>query len=180
MEGLVHVSNLAHERLAHPSAVVKVGDALDLKVLHVRRGGKRIGLGLKQMVESPWIDLERTAYCGQIVAGIVTRVRDFGAFVAIRPGVEGLVPASECGVGPTQRLQGAIQEGARVSVRILDIDVERQRMALSLLHGTGARLQPEEAENAETFAGLARSLGIEHLERPLGPALDRALRRDAG
>jgi hypothetical protein len=53
-------------------------------------------------------------------------------------------------------------------------------MALSLLHGTGARLQPEEAENAETFAGLARSLGIEHLERPLGPALDRALRRDAG
>ncbi|MBL8860771.1 MAG: 30S ribosomal protein S1 [Planctomycetes bacterium] len=180
MEGLIHVSNLAHERVAHPSAVVKQGDVLELKVLHVRRGGKRIGLGLKQMRESPWTDLERTAYAGQIVLGLVTRVREFGVFVAIRPGVEGLVPVSECGLGPTQRLSGVIQEGAQVSVRILEIDVERQRMALSFLHVTGARIAPEEAENAETFAGLAQSLGLDQLERPLGDELGRALRRDAG
>lgn len=180
LEGLVHVSNLSHERVESPESVVKIGDTLDLKVLHIRRGGKRIGLGLKQMHESPWLDLERTAYVGQIVPGIVTRVRDFGAFVAIRPGVEGLVPASESGVGPTQRLSGVIQAGARVSARILSIDVELQRMSLSFLHVTGARIAPDEAENAETFEGLARTLGVEHLERRLGDDLKRALRRDAG
>lgn len=180
LEGLVHVSNLSHERVEDPEQVVKVGDVLDLKVLHIRRGGKRIGLGLKQMKESPWRDLERTAYVGQIVTGVVTRVRDFGAFVAIRPGVEGLVPASEAGVGPTQRLSGVIAEGSRVSARILSIDVDLQRMSLSFLHVTGARIAPEEAENAESFEGLTRSLGAEHLERKLGDDLKRALRRDAG
>lgn len=180
LEGLVHVSNLSHDRVDHPESVVKLGDTLELKVLHVRRGGKRIGLGLKQMRESPWTDLERTAYVGQIVAGIVTRVRDFGAFVAIRPGVEGLVPASESGVGPAQRLSGVIQEGARVSARILSIDVELHRMSLSFLHVTGARIAPDEAENAESFEGLARSLGMDHLEHGLGDELKRALRRDAG
>jgi len=180
MEGLVHVSNLTHDRIAHPSLAAQLGDTLELKVLHVRRGGKRIGLGLKQMRESPWIDLERTAYVGQIVAGIVTRVRDFGAFVAIRPGVEGLVPASESGIGPTQRLRGVLQPGAKVSARILSIDTEKERLALSFLHGSGLRIQPDEAENAETFAGLARSLGLDHLETRLGDELKRALQRDAG
>ena len=180
MEGLVHVSNLTHERIGHAESVVKVGDMLDAKVLHVRRGGKRIGLGLKQMHESPWTDLERTAYVGQIVAGVVTSVRDFGAFIAIRPGVEGLVPASESGLGPAQRLKSVLQVGARVSARILSMDVELHRMSLSFLSVTGARIAPEEAENAETFAGLARTLGLEHLETPLGKELGRALRRDAG
>ncbi len=180
LEGLVHVSNLSHERVESPDSMVKIGDTLDLKVLHIRRGGKRIGLGLKQMHESPWADLERTAYVGQIVAGIVTRVRDFGAFIAIRPGVEGLVPASEAGVGPTQRLRGVLQPGQKVSARILAIDMERERLALSFLHGSGLRIQPDEAENAESFEGLARSLGKDRLESKLGDELGRALRRDAG
>ena len=180
LEGLVHVSNLSHERVETPESMLKIGDTLDLKVLHIRRGGKRIGLGLKQMKESPWLDLERTAYVGQIVAGVVTRVRDFGVFVAIRPGVEGLVPASESGVGPTQRLRGALQEGERVSARILSIDPERERIALSFLHVTGARIAPEEADAAESFEGLARSLGVEPLRSKLGDELKRALRRDAG
>jgi ribosomal protein S1 len=180
LEGLVHVSNLSHEHSVSPAALVKLGDILELKVLHVRRGGKRIGLGLKQMRESPWIDLERTAYVGQIVPGIVTRVRDFGAFVAIRPGVEGLVPASETGVGPSQRLSSVLQPGQKVSARILSIDTARERLALSFQHGSGLRIQADEAENAETFAGLARSFGIEHLASRLGDKLGRALQRDAG
>jgi len=180
LEGLVHVSNLSHERVESPESIVKIGDTLDLKVLHIRRGGKRIGLGLKQMKESPWLDLERTAYVGQIVAGTVTRVRDFGAFVAIRPGVEGLVPASESGVGATQRLRGVLQPGQKVSARILTIDTERERIALSFLHGTGVRIQPDEADNAESFEGLARSLGIDGLGKRLGDELGRALQRDAG
>ncbi len=180
LEGLVHVSNLSHERVESPESVVKIGDTLDLKVLHIRRGGKRIGLGLKQMHESPWADLERTAFVGQIVAGVVTRVRDFGAFIAIRPGVEGLVPASESGVGPTQRLRGVLQPGQKVSARILTIDTERERLALSFFHSSGLRIQPDESENAESFEGIARSLATEHLGTKLGEELGRALRRDAG
>lgn len=180
LEGLVHVSNMSHERVANAESIVKIGDTLDLKVLHIRRGGKRIGLGMKQMHESPWADFERTASVGQVVAGTVTRVLDFGAFVAIRPGIEGLVPASESGVGPTQRLRSVLQAGQKVSARILTIDPERERLALSFLHGSGLRIQPDEAENAASFEGISRSLGKDRLESKLGDELGRALRRDAG
>jgi ribosomal protein S1 len=178
LEGLVHVSNLCHERVAHPSQVVRLGQNLELKVLHVRRGGKRIGLGLKQMQESPWRSLERSAYPGQIVAGVVTNVREFGAFVAIRAGVEGLVPVSEAGVADGTPLRAVLRPGDKVSVRILAFDCERERMSLSLQHVGGRAIQPDEAENAETFAGLARSLGLERLEARLEGPLVRALRPD--
>ncbi len=175
MEGLVHVSNLAHERVLHPSEAVKLGQTLELKVLHVRRGGKRIGLGLKQMHESPWRDLERTAFVGQIVAGVVTNVRDYGAFVAIRPGIEGLVPASEAGLHRGTPLRNALRPGQRISARILSMDLDRERLSLSLVHGTGAAIDPEEARNAREFEGLAPALGGDGLASRLGDVLTRAL-----
>jgi small subunit ribosomal protein S1 len=175
LEGLVHVSNLSHERIAHPSDVVQLGQILDLKVLHLKKGGKRIGLGLKQMRQSPWRDLERTVFVGQLLEAIVTRVLDFGAFVAIRPGVEGLVPVSESGVQRDQGLRGVLKPGQRVSVRVLSFDVDRQRLSLSLMHKSGARIAADEATNAISFDELLRERDGTPFTKRLGDVLQRVL-----
>ncbi|MBL8858067.1 MAG: 30S ribosomal protein S1 [Planctomycetes bacterium] len=174
MEGLVHVSNLCHERVEDPRAIVKIGQILDLKVLHIKHGGKRIALGLKQVGESPWLDIERTLFAGAIVKGVVTRVLDFGAFVSVRPGVEGLLPASEAGLRSEQTLSAAVHPGEALSVRVLSFDAARERLSLSLVHPNGQRIAAEEAENRASFDALAEESGGLELKRRLGDALQRA------
>lgn len=173
-EGLLHVSNLSHERVEHPGELLEVGQDLDAKVLHVRRGGKRIGLGLKQLSESPWRALEREVYEGQVVEGTVTRVVEFGAFVALRPGVEVLLPNAETGSDlPARRLLG---RGRRVSVRLVSLDPDAERGTLSLLHADGSPIEVEEARTVTEFAEFQR--GREDAPAAgtqLGPLLRRAL-----
>jgi ribosomal protein S1 len=175
MEGFVHVSNLSHDRVEHPSALVKEGDVLDLRVLYVKKGGKRIGLGLKQMTESPWATIEKHCYLDQIVEGVVTRVVEFGAFVKIRDGIEGLLHASELGSTGDRPLRSTLAAGQRLSVRICELDAEARRMSLSLVHRNGARITPEEAANAKTFAELSRANPGERLRINIGELLMRAL-----
>jgi ribosomal protein S1 len=175
MEGLVHVSDLAHARVEHPGDIIKEGDVLDLKVLYVKKGGKRIGLGLKQMTASPWESVERHHYVDQLVEGVVTRVVDYGAFVEILPGVEGLVHASRAGLVDRRSMRSMLSPGARVSVRIEELDAPARRMSLSLLHRNGARITPEEAASARAFAALARMDPHERLKINIGGLLMKAL-----
>lgn len=175
LEGLVHVSNLCHEHVAHPSQVVQMGQSLELKVLHVKRGGKHIGLGLKQLVGNPWRELEKTVSVGQIVEGVVTRVLAFGAFVAIRAGVEGLVPASEAGIGRDQRIESVLEPGQKLSARVLAFDLDRERLSLSLVHPIGTRLEPDEAENVRSFEDLSRANPPPGASSNLGNLLRSAL-----
>jgi small subunit ribosomal protein S1 len=175
MEGLVHVSNLAHERVEDPREVLKIGQVLTLKVLHVKRGGKRIGLGLKQVGESPWRDLDRTLYAGAMLEGVVTRVFEFGAFVSVRKGVEGLVSASEAGLRGDQGVGAVLRAGQHVSARVIAFDVERERLSLSLLHPSGARIDPDEAQNHESFDEIQRARGDDRFTRRLGDVLRRAV-----
>jgi small subunit ribosomal protein S1 len=175
LEGLVHVSNLSLDPVAHPREVLRVGQSVEVKVLSVRAEGRRIGLGLRQMHESPWKRAADDYPPGAIVEGLVTRTTDFGAFVHVQRGVEALLPASECGLPPERRLREALRPGERITVRVLDLDVERERMTLSLLHADRRRIAHDEA------AGLAalrerRAAGAEgRAATPLGPLLDRAL-----
>jgi small subunit ribosomal protein S1 len=158
LEGLIHVSNLAHERVEDPASVLAVGQVLDAKVLSLKRGGKRIALGLKQMTASPWRALEQRGWGpGQIVEGEVTRVADYGAFVAVLPGVEGLLHRSQTGLAPQRGVATLFAPGQRVSVRILDVDVEGERLSLSLLHEGGARIEPGEAASRSAFEELVRA-----------------------
>lgn len=181
LEGLVHVSNLCHERVAHPSEIVQMGQVLDLKILHVKHGGKRIALGLKQVGESPWRDVERTLFAGALVEGVVTRVLEFGAFVVLKPGVEGLVPLSETGHGPERALAAWLRPGTRVSARVLALDVARERLSLSLLHQNGQRIAPEEASLRATFDAIVRDGQGAEPRRRLGDVLKRAFgSREAG
>ncbi len=175
MEGLVHVSNLAHEHVDDPRTVVAIGQVLELKVLHVKRGGKRIGLGLKQVGESPWRDLDRTLFAGAMLEGLVTRVFDFGAFVSVKRGIEGLVPASQAGLFRDQRVAAVLKPGQKVSVRVLAFDVERERLSLSLLHTNGARIEADEASNHQSFTQLPHLRDATRFTHPLGDMLRRAV-----
>jgi len=174
MEGFVHVSNLAHDRVEHPRELVKESDVLDLCVLYVKKGGKRIGLGLKQMSPSPWTTIEKHCYVDQIVEGVVTRIMDFGAFVKIRSGIEGLLHASESAAGD-RPMRTIFAPGQRLSVRIRDLDAEGQRLSLSLVHRNGARITDEEAANARVFAELVQSAPAGQLKANIGALLLRAL-----
>ncbi|MFN0241698.1 MAG: S1 RNA-binding domain-containing protein [Planctomycetota bacterium] len=176
LTGLVHVSNLAHERIEHPRDVVREGQVLPLKVLQIKDGGRKIALGRKQMDASPWADLEKIHYVDQIVEATVTRLFDFGAFVALRPGVEGLLPRSEMGLAPDQPVRAAVALGARVSVRIRDLDCERERLSVSLLHKSGARIGAEEAQARLSFDEIVRARPENGLLFNLKDQLSRALR----
>jgi ribosomal protein S1 len=188
LQGLVHVSNLAHVRIEHAGEVVTLGQSLELRVLHVKRGGKRIGLGLKQMAVSPWLYVERSMYEGQIVSARVTRLSEHGAFVSVREGVEGLVPLSQAGLAPGQPLRAVVAPGREVSLRVLDLDPERERLTLSLLHEDGRRILADEAENLAEFhartaaraqqkpsGDAAAARADSNLTGSLGDALRRAL-----
>ena len=177
LEGLVHVSNLAHERPAHPSELVREGDVLELKVLHVKEGGKRIALGAKQLERSPWSSIDPERLAGAIVEGRVKRVLEWGAFVSIARGVEGLLRAADAGLAPGEPVSARLAAGDRVSVRVVAVDPANERLALSLLHTDGRRLAPDEAENARSFAELARDGGGGPLGTALGGILREALRR---
>lgn len=168
LQGLVHVSNLSHARVEHAGEVVALGQSLELRVLHVKQGGKRIGLGLKQMAASPWLFVERSMYAGQIVSAQVTRLTEHGAFVRVRDGVEGLVPLSQAGLAPGQPLRAIVAPGKLVSLRVLDLDPERERMTLSLLHEDGRHIAADEAENLAEFRARAEAGGVAPGSAPNG------------
>ncbi len=175
LEGLIHISNLSLDPVQHPCEVLKPGESVEAKVLSVRREGRRIGLGLKQMQENPWRDLERGHYEGQIVEGVVTRTADFGVFVAIRRGVEGLLPNGESGLPRDHRLRDAVHAGQVLAVRIVALDPARERMTLSLLHHGGVRIGTDEAAGLEALRERAATTQGSPARTNLGDLVRRAL-----
>lgn len=156
-EGMIHISNIDWERISHPEERLRLGQTVEVVVLAVRREGKRISLGLKQCTDDPWQALDEARLVGQVVSGEVRRVLDYGAFVAIAPGVEGLLHRSQSGLGPERAMECCVRSGERVSVRVLDLDRAARRMSLSILSETGRRLDRDEADNVREFAERAPS-----------------------
>jgi predicted RNA-binding protein with RPS1 domain len=132
VDGLIHISDLAWNRVSDVSSMVKVGQAVEVKILKIDRTTSKISLGLKQLTPSPWDTIEDRFAPGQTVKGKVTRLMDFGAFVEIEPGVEGLIHISELGPKKVFRVKDAVQVEQEVDVRILKIDYETKKIALSL------------------------------------------------
>jgi ribosomal protein S1 len=178
LEGLIHVSNLAYERVEHPEALFRVGQSVHAKVLAVRGGGARIALGLKQTLPSPWPHAATRLTVGRIVEGTIKRVLPFGAFVLVAPGIEGLVPKSEADLRGQRELGALYSAGDRVSVRVVALDAERERLALSLKHVDGRAIAADEAPAEASFRELAEQ--AKQLATPLGRLLTSALeeRRD--
>jgi len=133
-DGLVHVSDIAWERVKHPSEAVKEGDSVSVKILKVDHSHDppRIGLGMKQCLEDPYDASAGELEVGAEVTGRVTRVAAFGAFVELSAGVEGLIHVSELSDKRVSRVETVVKEGEVVTVKIVSIDHERRRIGLSL------------------------------------------------
>jgi len=133
IDGLLHITDLAWKRVKHPSELLKIGDEIEAKVLRYDRERNRVSLGMKQLGDDPWVDITRRYPEGTRLFGKVTNITDYGSFVEIEPGVEGLVHVSEMdwtnkNVHPTK----VVQLGDEVEVMILDIDTERRRISLGM------------------------------------------------
>ncbi len=133
IDGLLHITDMAWKRVRHPSEVVNVGDELEVRVLKFDRERNRVSLGLKQLGEDPWDNIARRYPANSRVFGKVSNVTDYGAFVEIEPGVEGLVHVSEMdwtnkNVNPSK----VVQVGDEVEVMVLDVDEERRRISLGM------------------------------------------------
>jgi small subunit ribosomal protein S1 len=131
-DGLVHISELAWHRIDHPREVVKVGDEVDVYVLKVDRGDKRISLSRKRLLPNPWDTVEERYYINQLVEGTITRIVDYGAFAEIEPGIEGLLHLSQLSRGQVESAGDVVHEGETHLLRVVSIDQERQRIGLSL------------------------------------------------
>lgn len=132
IDGLIHISELSWGRVQHPGEVAAVGDEIDVYVMDVDRNRRRIALSLKRLHPDPWSLVDERYEVGQLVEGTVTNVVDFGAFVRLEEGLEGLVHISELAEGNFLHPRNVVKEGDTVTVRILQIDSQRHRLALSL------------------------------------------------
>lgn len=138
VDGLLHVGDIAWSRVADPSKELSVGDVLDLKILKLDRDHGKISLGLKQMYPDPWEEAVQTLKPGDRVNGEVTRLTDFGAFVEIMPGVEGLIHVSEMSwVKRVQRPSDIVKKGERVEAVVLKVDPAARRIGLGLKQALG-------------------------------------------
>ena len=129
---LLHVSEMAWERVADPSQIVKPGDEITVKVLRVDPDKEKISLGLKQLAADPWSRAGHTYHAGEMRRGRITRIAEFGPFVELEPGIEGLVPASESGVARDTDMKKAFRVGDEVQVVVLDVDPTARRIRLSV------------------------------------------------
>ena len=133
IDGLLHITDMAWKRVKHPSEIVNVGDEIDVKVLKFDRERNRVSLGMKQLGQDPWADLARRYPASSRLFGKITNIADYGCFVEIEEGVEGLVHVSEMdwtnkNVNPAK----VVHIGQEVEVTVLDIDEERRRISLGI------------------------------------------------
>lgn len=132
VDGLLHIADLAWKRVQKVEEIVRLGDKVSVKILKMDPDKKRISLGLKQLVESPFERASNEFMLGSRVTGKVTRIQEFGAFVEIADGVEGLLHVSELSPNRVRRITDIVKTGQDVEVQILSIDVEQQRISLSM------------------------------------------------
>lgn len=133
VDGLLHITDMSWKRIKHPSEILAIGDEIKVKVLKFDRGNARVSLGLKQLGDDPWSDISGRYPIGKRLSGRVTNITDYGCFVEIEEGIEGLVHVSEMdwtnkNVNPNK----VVHLGQEVDVIVLDIDGERRRISLGL------------------------------------------------
>ena len=155
VDGLVHVSELSWKHVDHPSEVVQVGQEVEVEVLDVDLERERVSLSLKATQEDPWKEFERKYSAGEIIDGQVTKLVPFGAFVRVAAGIEGLVHISEISEQHIETPESVLSVGDEVRVKVIEVDVPRRRISLSMRQVGGAMPRPAteiEEEAAEAAA----------------------------
>lgn len=172
-DGLIHVSELAWHRVDHPRDVLKVGEEIEVYVLSLDREANRIALSRKRLLTDPWETASSQYHEGQLVEGTVTNVVDFGAFVALDDGLEGLLHLSEMGDGSLKEPHSYVKKGNRLSLRISHLEPEKRRVGFTQRWGTteaaegqdavdsAAAVEPTAAEAEGSTNGTASSEEVE-------------------
>jgi small subunit ribosomal protein S1 len=164
VDGLVHVSELSWKHIDHPSEVVEVGNEVTVEVLDVDMDRERVSLSLKSTQEDPWQAFARTHAIGQVVPGKVTKLVPFGAFVRVEEGIEGLVHISELAERHVEIPEQVVQVGDEIFVKVIDIDLERRRISLSLKQANenaGSEAAGADSHFDPTLYGMAASYDAE-------------------
>jgi small subunit ribosomal protein S1 len=156
VDGLVHVSELSWKHIDHPSEVVEVGDEVTVEVLEVDFERERVSLSLKATQEDPWQAFARTNSINQVVNGEVTKLVPFGAFIKVYEGIEGLVHISELAERHVEIPEQVVQVGDKLFVKIIDIDLERRRISLSLKQANEGQVVEVEAFDPAQYGMPAR------------------------
>ena len=152
VDGLIHITDLSWGRIKHPSEVVKPNQEVDVKILSLDPERERIQLGYKQLQPRPWDNATEKYPEGAIVEGKVVRITDFGAFVELEPGLDGLVHISQCAKTRIAKVEDAVQVGQTVNVKVLSVDPEKKRISLSIrqaLEDDEPAVQEDAAPEAE-------------------------------
>jgi small subunit ribosomal protein S1 len=155
VDGLVHVSELSWKHIDHPGEVVEVGQEVTVEVLDVDMDRERVSLSLKATQEDPWQQFARTHAIGQVVPGKVTKLVPFGAFVRVDEGIEGLVHISELAERHVEIPEQVVQVGDSIFVKVIDIDLERRRISLSLKQANEGATSAASAEFDPSLYGMA-------------------------
>jgi small subunit ribosomal protein S1 len=155
VDGLVHVSELSWKHVDHPSEVVQVGQEVEVEVLDVDLERERVSLSLKATQEDPWKEFERKYSAGEIIDGQVTKLVPFGAFVRVAAGIEGLVHISEISEQHIETPESVLSVGDEVRVKVIEVDVPRRRISLSMRQVGGA--MPRPASEIEEEAAPAQA-----------------------
>ena len=168
IDGLIHISELSWSHVNHPSELLEIGQEVEVKVLDIDRERQRISLGLKQTQSDPWQEVVDAYDEGDVVDGKVTKVVTFGAFVEIRPGVEGLVHISELAQHHVENPREVVAQGTPVRAKIIEMDAERRRLSLSL-----KRVEDGDAVRGEAAPlGLSEEVFADSENAPEAPELD--------
>jgi len=141
VDGLAHISDLSWtEHIDHPSDIYKRGDEVEAVVLNVDPANKKISLGIKQLTEDPWKNIEQEYPVGKIIDGIVSKITNFGAFVKLPSGIEGLVHISELGDGEVEKVEDVLKVGETKPFRVINVSKDARKLGLSL------KLEPRKDE----------------------------------
>lgn len=132
VDGLVHVTELSHERNVSPKSVVSVGDEVEVKVLSIDEEAGRVSLSLKATTPGPWDGVEQKLAQGDVVEGKVKRLTDFGAFVEVLPGIDGLVHISQISHKRVENPKDVLSVGQEVTVKVLEVNAADERVSLSI------------------------------------------------
>jgi small subunit ribosomal protein S1 len=149
LDGLIHISQLSWDRVKHPSEVLEVGQKVKVRIDKFDPDSGKISLSYREVGTSPWEGVDAKYPIGARVKGHVSRLMDFGAFVKLEPGVEGLVHISELGHGRVFRARDVVSEGQEVEVKVLSVDKEKQRISLSLKALLTAPVRPGQEKLAD-------------------------------
>ena len=149
IDGLLHISEISWGKLRHPQEVLQIGDTVKVKVLSMNEEKGKISLGLKQTMPEPWSVIDEKYEVGQVVTGKVVQIKEYGAFVELEPGLDGLVHISEIAHKRVNDINEELTIGQEVSAKILDIDKDKRRISLSIKATTAPEAEADDAEETE-------------------------------